>query len=829
MTPTERAPLNRLDILRGLRISTWEAVWATVWLVLTTGAFQTGFAQSQMGATAFQLGLMAGLPAAVNLLQIPASLYVERRGERRKFVGFCSVFGRLLWIPILLIPFLLPANARLPVFLLLLTLSSALISVTVPAWTSWMSDLVPTSSRGEYFGRRNMLAGIVAMLVPLPAGAFLDQAVKYGRFEPRVGFAVLFGIAATAAIVAVTLILRQPEPPMIRHSDAERPNPLKSLSAPFEDKAFRPFLLFAATVVCGQTLAGQFFVAWQVGKDALSLPYLTVQILGAIASGAGLLTTPIWGYLSDKYGSRPILTLSAVGTIAAPLLWTMTTPGAFALNTVLIVLLNLISGAAWAGLGLTQFNVLLSTATPATRGTYVAVFSATTGIVGAISPILGGALMSALESVAFFVGPVVFNNYKIAFLLTAAIRVVSVLLLSRVPANESHSTRYVLEQLVSARPFTSYLTARRLSRPSGETARRETVAELERLRSPLAVEELTNALDDVSPEVRERAAHALGTIGDARAIPALAAKLTDPAAGIAEIAADALGEIRDKSGVAPLISVLHGPDAGVRVAAIRALARIGDVEAVPALIPALDVRHPTACEAACLALTSFGKACPTTHIAEAVPRLLYLLSQEVDRGMRFAAARAVGSLAPCIPEQDSAKIVYDTLAARLREEADAAVLAQEADALSRLGRALQCPTEEILDVLLPLLEHPAISGLTRKQTLDAIADAVLPPGTFYPYLGMKEMARDEAVSRLLTDLRRRLVSGKSDEESTIAARTTDALDAYTSGDFERFLETLRTLNPDVPPAINQLLAAATRRATVGRGTPEEALLALLVI
>src|SRR5688572_18609450 len=117
MSVTEQSPLNRLEILKGLRISTWEAAWATVWMVLTTGAFQTGFATGQIGATPFWLGLIAGLPAAVNLLQIPASLYIQKRGERRKFVGVCSILGRLLWVPILLIPFLLPRAAQLPAFL----------------------------------------------------------------------------------------------------------------------------------------------------------------------------------------------------------------------------------------------------------------------------------------------------------------------------------------------------------------------------------------------------------------------------------------------------------------------------------------------------------------------------------------------------------------------------------------------------------------------------------------------------------------------------------------------------------------------------------------
>ena len=807
--------LSRLDILRGLKISIWEAVWATVWLALTTGPFQTGFAL-QLGATPVQLGLLAGLPAAVNLLQLPASVYVERRGERRVFCGVSSVAGRLLWLPILLIPFFVPHEAQFAAFLILLTCSSALLTIVTPAWTSWMSDLVPAGSRGDYFGRRNMLAGVVTMLVPLPAGAFLDQAVKYGRFDARLGFAVLFGVACVAAIGSFVLILRQPEPPMAR-TEGKRENPLKSLAAPLSDKGFVPFLLFSALVVLGQTLAGQFFMAWQLDKAALNLPYFTVQLLGAVASGAGLLTTPIWGYLSDKYGSRPVLMISATFTILAPLLWCLTRPGALWLNVGVIILLNLLSGAAWAGVGLTQFNLLLGMSDAARRATYVAVFSATTGVIGFASPILGGSLMNLLSGVSIPLGVVTLNNYKILFLITAAIRTVTLLQLRTVKTpEEHHSTRYVLEQLVAARPVSSYFAARRLTRPAAALERRETVEELGHLRSPLAVEELTTALNDVSLEVREESARALGSIGDSRALRALAEKMRDPAAGIGELCAHALGDIGDREATPFLMDAAQGPDAGVRVAAIQALAQLADPDALPALIAALTPTHPTACEAACQALVALQESLTAPQVAPLLPRLLYLLSPEVERGMRFAAARALGALATqAAPHREA----YTTLRVRIAAEDDPAVLAQEALALRRIGQASRRDTEELLNSLIPLLDCAPGNSLAYKQILQAVSDLILPPGTLYPFLSLKEFARDDAVRRLLQSVRRDRAGRLSDDDS---AR---ALEAYSEGDYAAVLQLLAPL---APPG-DRAYARLHTRAANGYGTPEEALLGILLL
>ncbi len=758
---TNRPALTRLDALRGLRVSIWEAVWSTVWATLTGGAFQTGFAL-MLGASPVALGVMSGLPAAVGLLQIPGSLYVEKRGERKGFVAGAAVAGRLLWLPILFLPFLLPRPFSLWAFLLVLTVSSALLTVTVPAWTSWMSDLVPPQSRGRYFGQRNMLAGVVTMLAPLPAGAFLDQAVKYNRFDPRIAFAVLFGLASVAAVGAWTMIRRQPEPPMERHNNGDAPvNPLRSLSVPLADSGFRRFLVFSATLVVGQSLAGQFFMAWQLDRNGLNLPYLTVQILGAVAAGAGLLATPVWGYLLDKYGSRPVLMISCAGVIAAPLIWVFTTPGALFLNLALIVLLNLFSGVFWGGVGMAQFNLLLGvTPDPRSRGTYVAMFSAVTGIVGGAAPVAGGALMALFAPVHAQWGPyLTLNNYKILFLITAVIRVVCLLLVSRVRESEGRAvvgTRDVLERLtVTARPVTSFFELRRLSRPTGENERRGAIAHLSELRSPLAVEELIAALDDVSGPVRQGAVRALGEIGDHRATLPLAAKLFDPAADIGEAVAHALGFLGDKTALPALMQAANGPDAGVCVAALKALGRLGDPAALPALEQALDPAHPTACETACASLALIAPLLNRDDVRRVVGEsLLPLLAAPhagVARGVRLAAARALLSLArPAADEEMRAGV-----ASRLAREDDRAVSAQIALALAAIGCEAQSEPDALAHDLLSVLDRTGDNGLAYKQALQAVASVGLSDDAFYPYLGLSEAARDEAANKLIEEMARK--------------------------------------------------------------------------
>jgi len=122
------------------------------------------------------------------------------------------------------------------------------------------------------------------------------------------------------------------------------------------------------------------------------------------------------------------------------------------------------------------------------------------------------------------------------------------------------------------------------------------VAAFRRIGSP-AVGPLIAALADPAESTRERAATALGDIGDPRAVAPLIAALDVPGRreSARKAAARALGKLRDARAVDPLITALQ--DTGlprVSTAAAEALGKIGDPRAVGPLLAAYhDMRAPT--------------------------------------------------------------------------------------------------------------------------------------------------------------------------------------------------------------------------------------------
>ena len=406
-TPTPDIGLSRLQIRQALRLWRWEGTVATVQDSLSNGAFATAFALL-LGCSDFVLGLLAALPAFTGLVQLYAARVAVRLGSRRAGVAWPSLLSRLCWPLIVAIPFVLPRPLWVAAFLALTLASGALINISNPLWAAWLTDLVPEDNRGRYFGRNNQIGGLVNMAVSVGGGAFLDAMARHGtRFG---AFAALFGVGVLFSLGASLLVWRSPD---VRQETGE-PSSLNAVPrqhgqagrllpdlAPLRDPNFRRIILLALCVTAAGGVAGQFFTVYQL--KTLGLNYTALQSLGAVASVASLLSMPVWGYLGDKYGSRPILTLACALTLPAPLLWLMTTPDGIAglwqagaggvlhlsWTKIEIVGLNLLSGAGWAGIGLAQFNLMIGAAPADKRPAYVSTLAAAAGIAGGVAPSFG--------------------------------------------------------------------------------------------------------------------------------------------------------------------------------------------------------------------------------------------------------------------------------------------------------------------------------------------------------------------------------------------------------------------------------------------------------
>lgn len=792
--PAQIPELSRLQIQQTLRLSTLEGCASTVQGQLTSGAFQTGFALF-LGCSSFWLGVLGGIPALAGLVQLVSSFLAQRYGERKALIGWFSLTSRLLWVPILLIPFVLPKPLWVGAFLILTLLSALCMNVAAPLWTAWITDIVPAGSRGRYFGQRNMYAGWVGLAVPILGGYFLDAAVRRHSGGEPTAFATLFLTASVFALASFGLILKSRDVPQVKSgADDVRESAVAYYKAPFADKNFRRVTAFLAAMVIGQSIAGQFFTVYQL--QYLHLNYTAFQLLTAVSTLASLASMPLWGYLSDKYGNKPVLMISAMLVLVPPLLWILAAPDGIpglwtydaagdlrvSVTKLVIVLLNLFSGFGWAGVGLTQFNLMIGAAPAEKRTVYVSAIAAVSGLAGGLAPLAGGALMVAFGHLVFPKHGYIQNNYHLLFLIATLTRGLALLLVRPIEEHGSHRTTYVLKQLRASKPIGSFTGIQQLLKAGSSSARVQAAERLGRLKTPLAVEELVRALDDVALPVREQAAQALGEIRDPRATLPLVGKLADASSGISGLAATALGKIGDKAALPALAAAAQLGPPTRRLAAMEALGRLSD---------------------------------------GSVTELLSVLLRDPDGTIRTAAIRALAE------REDPASL--HSLLAQLTREQEPSNLAVLADALGRLGEP------EAVPALLEALGR-TLSPTVRREILNAIGSLGGGRDAFYPYLALEPYARDETVGKILLNLARRYRARASQKKEAGAARISvhakQALTAYTSGDYAaclRRLVRLAALLPAGDGSREGAVLTALGAQPAGEIGVEEALLAVFLV
>lgn len=805
--------LNRLDVLRGLKVATWEASFATVWATLTGGAYLTGFAL-WLGAGEGVIGIITAIPTFAGLIQLVSSYFGERLSSRKTFTAIFATLGRLLWLPLLLLPFMLGRERSLYPFLLLFALSYVLINVPTPAYLSWMSDLVPADHRGRYFARRNMIAGFAGMLIGLPAAWFLDVATRKHPWEAQ-GFGTLFGVGVLAAVCSFVCLMRQPEPlrRILPPSD-DAPRGLAGVlayyRAPFADENFRRLIAFNTLLAFGQFFAAPFFTVWSL--QHLQLNYVQLQIFATLTSLASLGSMVLWGYLADKFGNKPLLVIGVFGTFTLPLYWMLTQKDAPGMMLFLVTMVSVTGGLFWAGVGLAQFNLLIRLSPPEKTPVYVATMAAVTGLSGGIAPLLGSALMSALSGWhGKFLG-IPFANFHVTFFVAAVLRLMSLLLLRRVTDGHSVSTRDVLHQIGRSNPR-SWRHIRRLQQGGGEEERLRAMEVLGETRTLLASNELIAALNDPSFAVREEAARALGEIGDSGATDALLRVLSDPAAGIAETAVIALGRIGDRRAVPALIARVRADTLTVarreRFAAMDALGHLGGEDAAAALREIFsEAADEEIAEAATSALAEIGDT-------QSVPLFALCLRAELTPlPLRLALVRALGNLPT---SAEAAEPLLDALASA---SDDPALLSALADALAK---------QQADGAILPLLERLPIldSPLARRQIASALGTLLGEGELLYGLLSQEAFARDASVSRLLQDAQKRL------RDDTLSAQFTSALEHYVGGEYAVFVRDIAALQPHLPETdetARAVLEALAQQAQAHADLPTEcALLAVAAL
>lgn len=441
------------SLQQDLSLSIREGALNTIFATLIGGTFLVGFAL-EMGASSTQIGILSALPALLNLVQILGSYFVTKVGSSKRVCVASAALYRLVWLLIALLPLLLFWSTgewgAVAVLIACLAVASLFASLSGVAWMTWITEMVPESVRGRFFGHRNMVAGAVGMVASLVAAQFIDrwQALSSTPSQRLLGFSLLFGIGLAFGLWGLVGLRRIPDVPLPENSrDASF---WEELRRPLRDPGFRRWIVFSTVWGFAVGIGSPFFNVYML--ETLHMQFSVIAILGLVSGITNTLGMRLWGSIIDNVGSKPLLAICSVGGGVIPLMWVFTSPT----NWSILWIAHLLNGLAWSGIGLATSQLLMATAPREGASMYFAVFAAITGIAGTVSPLIGGALGSAFASVTWQIGSTTLTGLQLLFILTGTLRLLSLSLLGPVPSAKEMSLGEMMAKLRKLSPLQGF-------------------------------------------------------------------------------------------------------------------------------------------------------------------------------------------------------------------------------------------------------------------------------------------------------------------------------------------------------------------------------------
>ena len=165
--------LSEEEVQKGLKAVIKDGLTSQAMITLTGGVFLVAFAL-RLGASNKVIGLLAGIPPLMQLIQLPSIYLVEKYRKRRTICIYASLLSRVFWLLIAFIPFIVSPEIGLIILIISLLLHTALAAISNTSWNSWMHDLIPHEQLGTFFSKRMSLTTSVGVVLYLIAGCFID-------------------------------------------------------------------------------------------------------------------------------------------------------------------------------------------------------------------------------------------------------------------------------------------------------------------------------------------------------------------------------------------------------------------------------------------------------------------------------------------------------------------------------------------------------------------------------------------------------------------------------------------------------------------------------
>ena len=395
--------LSSAEVNKGLNLVIKDGLAAEAMSTFTGGTFLVAMAL-QMGASNFQIGLLAALPTLTNVFQLLAIWLVQRYNNRRAISVLSNLFARFPLFIIGLLPFLFTAGTSIQVLIFLLFFHYFFGSVAGASWNSWMKDLVPEKKLGAYFSHRSRLTQTLNVILSLAIALALDYVKIHAPEKELMAYACMFLGGGALGLLGTYILSKAPEP----KAHLAKENLVRLFNKPLKDHNFRNLLIFNSFWAFALNLATPFFTVYMMKTLEFSLSYIIA--FGILSQVAGIFAIQLWGKNSDQYSNKTIIRIAAPIYIACIISWSFVSlPSSQMLMVLLIAVINILTGISSSGINLAISNIGIKLAPKEEAIVYLSAKNMIVAFVSALGPLLGG-LMADFFATRSFVWNIEWNG-----------------------------------------------------------------------------------------------------------------------------------------------------------------------------------------------------------------------------------------------------------------------------------------------------------------------------------------------------------------------------------------------------------------------------------
>jgi len=613
--PVAAVGLTKFDKLRAIPWSLAYEIANTFFVQLTFFGSAFVLFLNELGLKATEIGFLLAIFPFLGLLSLFVHPQVAHYGYKRTFLlsfGLRNLFtAGLLFTPLIVAGF----SARtVLLYITIVTIAFATSrAIAMTALLPWQKEYISNDMRGKYSANSSIVVSLAGLIAVTAAGYIISRPLGLQRYSILFVLGILFGL------ISIYLAAHIPGGAAVTNGESSLLSQ-KTLLIPLQDRRFLRYLVSLSLITLTTAPVFAFlpiFMQDKVGLNPGSVVFLqTGALIGSV------LSSYFWGWLADRYGSKPIA-LSGLLLISTLPVWWYLMPRQAPLSLPVALGIAFLQGIAGSGWGIGSGRMLFVNMVPAENKTsYLSQYNAWMGLMGGFSSILGGRLLDTFSGLQGLYLGMQIDSFTILFAVGLLGPLLGVLILRSIRAEREMGVGQFAGLFTHGNPLLAVNSLIRFYFAREELAVVAVTEMLGKSRSPLTVNELRESLNDPRFYVRFEALVSIAHHGS------------------------------DENLVNALIEVLQGSDPALSMMSAWALGRIGDPAALPALRHALHTSPYRSVRAhVARSLGSLGDT-------GSIPMLLDMIRDEGDMGLKVAFASTLGKLKALPATPDLLDILY---------------------------------------------------------------------------------------------------------------------------------------------------------------------------